>query len=458
MNNWTSKQRKFLYLIAIGILLIPIVMLGLPATGGTGGGKLAQKRIEYQLGESTLGEVDPSSASMNLMLLGLRGVATDLLWMQATDELKTKQWQDLESTVRSIKLLQPHFRNVWEFQSWNLAYNVSAECDAVEDRFFWVKKGIRFLIEGVQRNLLMPELVHSVGHMVAYKIGKSDEKKLFRQFYATDPDPKFNGDADETVNPNKKVDNFLAAQDFYREANLLVQDKGLRQRKMDVILFLAFAHKMPMESAMALQDEGKFGEEPRERWAEGYRAWTTDFGRKEIKSSLCNIILVPTKEEFEDLLEKANKERREHNAPEMASKELAEYIGRSRDTANFDSWQQRAKLESTKELSSVRRDLYEGRMAFINDQDYARSRAQLERAMPELDKLLQQHEVLLEQIDLIQEGLKAVLTLKQIYTLLGEPMPERYPLRSYWESPRFGQVRAEIEREFQTKFGTEFGR
>ena len=147
MNNLTSLQRKLVYLGGIVLLLIPIILLGGPPepapvnpTGagrseGSPGGYLAQKRVEYGLGESDLGNVDPASSTMNLLLLGFRGIATSMLWMDAQKQQRDKDWAGLRATTESIILLQPHFLKVWHFQGWNLAYNVSAEWDGVADRY-----------------------------------------------------------------------------------------------------------------------------------------------------------------------------------------------------------------------------------------------------------------------------------------------------------------------------------
>ena len=76
--NLTARQRKLLYGFLIVVLTIPIIWLGRPATKDDPGGQLAGMRAEYKLGEASLGEIDPSSATMNLVLLG--GV---LAWFEA---------------------------------------------------------------------------------------------------------------------------------------------------------------------------------------------------------------------------------------------------------------------------------------------------------------------------------------------------------------------------------------
>ena len=61
MNNLTSHQRKMVYLVGMGLLFIPVITLGFPAahSKGQSGGALAQMRQAQDLGESTLGDVDP---------------------------------------------------------------------------------------------------------------------------------------------------------------------------------------------------------------------------------------------------------------------------------------------------------------------------------------------------------------------------------------------------------------
>ena len=122
MNQMSSRNRKFLYMGAIILLLFPICLSGNARNGSAGesGGTIAQQRQTYKLGEATLGDVDPTSATMNLVLLGMRGIAGSVLWTQADEEKRTKNWSALESTVESLIKLQPRFMGVWKFQGWNL--------------------------------------------------------------------------------------------------------------------------------------------------------------------------------------------------------------------------------------------------------------------------------------------------------------------------------------------------
>src|SRR5579885_987170 len=113
MNSLTSQQRKLVYLGGMILLLIPIVKLGMPAGAESeSGGTIANLRQQYDLGESDLGDIDPSGSAMNLVLLGMRGIAANVLWMQAENQKNHKDWEGMRATTEQIVRLQPHFVKV----------------------------------------------------------------------------------------------------------------------------------------------------------------------------------------------------------------------------------------------------------------------------------------------------------------------------------------------------------
>src|SRR6516165_9196069 len=134
MNALTSQQRKLIYLIGIIALLIPVILFGRPANGKKAGeagfdpgGTLYQLRSTHELGESDLGDVDASGAAINLVLLGMRGIAVNYLWIELDEQKDMKRWSEMQATTESIVRLQPHYEKVWDMNGWNLAYNTSAE-------------------------------------------------------------------------------------------------------------------------------------------------------------------------------------------------------------------------------------------------------------------------------------------------------------------------------------------
>ena len=114
------------------------------------------------------------------LLGGARGIAANVLWTQAEELKREQDWDSMKATVDLITKLQPHFLSVWTFQGWNLAYNVSVEWDAPEDKYQWIKKGIQFLQEGVRKNKKSPDLIWDTAWTYYHKLGFSDESIILR--------------------------------------------------------------------------------------------------------------------------------------------------------------------------------------------------------------------------------------------------------------------------------------
>ena len=106
-------------------------------------------RTEARLGQADLGAIDPASETIRMATLGLRGIAVTMLWNKANEYKKTEDWTAFQATLEQLARLQPYFVKVWQYQAWNLSYNVSVELDNVRDRFYYVKQGIEYLQDGI---------------------------------------------------------------------------------------------------------------------------------------------------------------------------------------------------------------------------------------------------------------------------------------------------------------------
>ncbi len=126
---------------------------------------LAERRMPTQL---------PLSAAASAALGGFRGVAVDILWMQANAMQNNSQYYQLMTYYHLISILQPNFPSVWDFNAWNLAYNISVEWAQPEERWLWIKKGIDFGNEGLQYNPDSVELWTDIGWFYMHKVGKDD--------------------------------------------------------------------------------------------------------------------------------------------------------------------------------------------------------------------------------------------------------------------------------------------
>jgi hypothetical protein len=435
MNQLTSRQRQTVYLAGILVLLVPIIGLS---------GVVDRMRRDYGLGEASLGKVDPASATMNLVLLGLRGIATNLLWMQADHEKETKNWGQLESTVESIILLQPHFQSVWKFQAWNLGFNVSAECDNVEDRYFWVKKGMKFIMLGTERNEKVPELYHDAGDYFGNKIGRSDEREYFRVFFLHDPDTDlWLGGPDRDINPHG-LDNYLVAREWYQQANDVV-DTGVEQHKMALPLFMAYPYRAQMFYANALQQDGSYGEVTLEAWATAYREWTTKYGRREFDTPGGRIRFESTPAELTQMAEE----------DEVSADEKIEWHARYQNMVNYRFWRLRCEVEQKPEMAQARRAFAEGRRLYREEQDLTAARETLYYGLAQMQTVVDQYrqpdgtsQLMNDEGELAEDIIKAILIWQEVTRLSQGSVPEEFPMDEVWTDPRYEGAREELTQKF----------
>ncbi|MEQ8787493.1 MAG: hypothetical protein RIC55_14410 [Pirellulaceae bacterium] len=284
MNLTPAFIRKILYLAAMVPPLIVIVNLGMPAVRGTEGGvehggHLAQMRIDNDLAQSNLGEIDPAGEAMKLSSLGLRGVAVSDLWLKAMHYKKVKDFDRLSVTVNQLVKLQPNFITVREFQAHNLSYNVSVEFDDYRDRYNWVTKGIDFLMDGTQYNRNEPHLMGSCGWFVSQKIGRADEFRQFRRLFRHDEE--FQEKLNQYVNVDDAKsradlypDNWLVGRLWYLKAERIVETRNVRTRE-NPWLFYSHAPRCLISYATALDRDGELPPEEvsQQAWRDAEKQW-----------------------------------------------------------------------------------------------------------------------------------------------------------------------------------------
>ncbi len=330
MTHNASFIRKIVYGCAIVLLLFPLFLLGQPATRstsgdheqkgqGTGGGKLAQMRASYGLSQAELGEIDPASETMKMATLGLRGVATNILWTKANHYKLTESWDKLSATLNQIAKLQPNYITVWEFQAHNLSYNVSAEFDDYRHRYHWVKKGIEFLIEGTRFNQRNPRLFWNLGWFIGHKIGRSDETDQFRRLFRKDRD--FHDSMTNYINmnnargPDGYPDNWLVAYLWYLKSEAVVEKgvpvtwtrvsengKGYADKRRSSVVFYSDPSMALLGHADAVTKDFTPGEKTRNAWRRAGKEWER-FGTMDIPTSWGHTVRLNTLTQFEEEVE-----------------------------------------------------------------------------------------------------------------------------------------------------------
>ena len=200
----TSRTRQLVY--ALGIVLIFGAMW--PYTEW-----LQRRKVDADLGEASIGQIDGGSFLLKLAMIGgFRGVVADVLWNDSIELQKQQEWDKLKEKVDFITKLQPHFLSVWTFQGWNLAYNVAVEWDDPADKYTWIKNGITFLRQGVEKNRRSPDLIWDTAWTYYHKIGFSDEAIILRRLFYDDRDLEGLNFKIDPITQEPRDDNFLVSK------------------------------------------------------------------------------------------------------------------------------------------------------------------------------------------------------------------------------------------------------
>ncbi len=446
--------RKIAYLLGLAALLWPLSWIGAPSTVDSVGGKLAQLRSDAKMGQGDIGAIDPGSEALRMALLGLRGPALAWMWHLANEYKKVEDWSQFRATLDQIARLAPHFVKVWQFQAWNLTYNVSVELDDYRDRFYYVKEGIQYLKRGIGYLRDNPVLLDDLGWFCGNKVGRADEHFWYRKLFRLDP---------ALYPPDATVanrDNWLVSRQWYEQAISAVDDKGQSLGAKNPVTFFDSPARSQMSYAEAIQEEGVYQSLWKSAWEEGGRLWA-EYARRPMLSTNGYLIQLGELEKYEALAKEKRSElealqpgivdamraeidakltprqrqllaampaeptpedtKLQQEALEMTdlttdeiaariAKELpdkaaearrlakeindAESISRSistdRDVANFEYWRLRCAIEQTPEALKARELALEGKRAFQDEGDLSRARRLYEDSFVQWDAALEQ--------------------------------------------------------------------
>lgn len=294
-----SKNKSFIHKVIYGVcmivILIAVSLISRPATSDQPGGMLAQMRREYNISDAQLGKVDPASEAMRLSLLGLDGVAITFLWSNLNEYQKTEQYTLMEATAKTISYLNPHLLKVWEFQAWNLSYNVSREFDNYKHRYLWVKRGINYHMDGTEYNYNEPRMMNSIAHFFGNKFGNADEKVQYREIFPEDDlfhdeiqkhleGTNYSVVEDAEGVQEGKPDHWLVARLWDQWATEVVDAGAGSIGAMSPTIFYQYPAKRLMNFGEAIEKEGHISEKAQAAWAQAHKEWK-EFGDHELPST-----------------------------------------------------------------------------------------------------------------------------------------------------------------------------
>jgi hypothetical protein len=189
-----------------------ILLLALAAVLVAGSGQMqkALNRDREQLGLTRMNALDnapPVLAFTTVALGGFRGLIANALWIRANDLQQDDKFFEAAQLADWITDLEPHFAQVWAYQAWNMAWNISVKFKDFADRWRWVERGIELLRDnGLRYNPDDTLLYQQLGWIFQSKLGQNldDANAYFKRQWVAEMAPFFgpNGtNFSELINP-----------------------------------------------------------------------------------------------------------------------------------------------------------------------------------------------------------------------------------------------------------------
>jgi hypothetical protein len=409
---------------------------------------LNEEKKKRDLGEAAIGQVDAGGFMMKLFLLGgFRGIVANYLWLRAEENKRDHDWDRLKATVDLITKLQPHFLAIWTFQGWNLAYNVSVEWDAPDDKYEWIKKGIQFVQEGVDKNKRSPDLQWDTAWFYYHKLGFSDESVILRRLFRDDPEEGFKTYYDpEAGHDVVRHDNFQLGYGWFTRAVNLVDSGATRvataleadinyvdpspQRKGrpgDLAFRSMPAHAQTryasgLEKMSILGVPATFGEVAKNEWARALREWVKFASYKfdspnqvprdgKLETDVIVIDDATVPERYETL-----NDNQKYWADRWAGQ------------MNYRYWKERSMVEMTTEGVLARQAFYEGTVAY-KTADFAKAAQRFRDGLDLWSEALKDFPFFRDDEFNNKDTGLVVARYIRVLEQAGEPVPDDFPFK-----------------------------
>jgi hypothetical protein len=154
-------------------------------------------RDREQLGLTRTDALDnapPMLAFTTVALGGFRGLISNYLWIRANDLQLDDKYFEAAQLADWITALEPHFTQVWLFQAWNMAYNISVKFKDFPDRWRWLERGIELLRDdGLRYNPNDVLMYRELAWFFQHKMGQNldDANLYYKQQWAMEMMPFF---------------------------------------------------------------------------------------------------------------------------------------------------------------------------------------------------------------------------------------------------------------------------
>lgn len=157
---------------------------------------------------AVLENAPPMLAFTTVALGGFRGLISNFLWSRANQLQQDDKFFEAAQLASWITALQPRFTQVWVFQGWNMAYNISVKFKEnapgdYTDRWRWVQRGIELMRDdGLRYNpndvLIFRELAWQFQHKMGANL--DDGNMFYKREWADAMSPFFGPEGTNILN------------------------------------------------------------------------------------------------------------------------------------------------------------------------------------------------------------------------------------------------------------------
>ncbi|RPI64437.1 MAG: hypothetical protein EHM48_00835 [Planctomycetaceae bacterium] len=114
----------------------------------------------------------PEMSLLTILPGGLRAPLITYYWIRSQNLMQDKRYFEARSLASIICALEPHSPGVWDFQAFNMAWNISVSTHTPAERWRWIYNGVTLLRdEGIPLNPRSPALYSKLGWIFFAKMG-----------------------------------------------------------------------------------------------------------------------------------------------------------------------------------------------------------------------------------------------------------------------------------------------
>ncbi len=123
-------------------------------------------------------ETAPPEYAFAIQAFGaFRGLITNIAFIRAEEYKRAGRYYDAMQLASWICKLEPRFPSVWEFQSWNMAWNISVTTYTPEERWNWVYNGAKLIRdEGLKYNPRAVNLYRQLAWIFVNKMSETTDE------------------------------------------------------------------------------------------------------------------------------------------------------------------------------------------------------------------------------------------------------------------------------------------